>query len=116
VELSRRGSRPRLVAVTRAFAALAILGAVASTAVDARATTAGVYVQSDDAVVRESPNAAARPLAHPMRGEELLSFGRRGDWVNVLIHQGGESKNGWIAHDAVSETPPPDAAAPLDVD
>jgi hypothetical protein len=102
----------RVVSTSLVAALAVIIASLHGPVTHASDTADEVFVQSDEAVVRESPSAAARPLSPAVRGEALLSFGRRGDWVNVLIHQGGESKNGWIEADLVAETPPADRPTP----
>jgi hypothetical protein len=103
----------RLRAIFASAAATIVVGALAGigSSTIASAGNRSVFVRTDDAVVRESPNEVARPLAHPARGDELMSFGVRGDWVNVLIHQGGESRDGWIHRSAVADTMADDSSA-----
>jgi clan AA aspartic protease (TIGR02281 family) len=52
-------------------------------------------VQRDDTKIHESPSAKARVLGRLNRGDRVIEWRRRGDWVEISP-MGVVGKNGWV--------------------
>ena len=63
-----------------------------------------LFVSGSVVNIREKPAASAGIVAKVSRGQELMEFGREGDWIAVGVV--GTGKDGYIHQSLVSGTPP----------